>query len=147
MKIRIILLAITILATAALVGCPGNRQIDKDANEALWAWVMDKDTHGWEIDGFPGTNYKNVVVDHLFKPTRLQLVIKGDEVNPYHQRNMIEMIVREWRNKYPANLRPRFNLKVELYDLELNKDKNLGWTEIDTDGNVETHHSKTQDMI
>ena len=60
---------------------------------------------------------------------------------------MIEMIVREWRNKYPANLRPRFNLKVELYDLEISGDKNLGWTEIDSDGNVETHHSKTQDMI
>ena len=81
MKIRIILLAITILATAALVGCPGNRQIDKDANEAIWAWVMDKDTNGWEIAGFPGTSYTGVVIDHVFKPTRLQLVIKGDEVN------------------------------------------------------------------
>ena len=147
MKSRIFLLAITIIAAAVLVGCPGNRQLDKNANEALWAWVMEQDTNGWVITGFTDTNYKGVVIDHLFKPTRLQLVIKGDSVNPYHQRNMIEMIARKWRECYPANLRPRFNLKVELYDLELNRDKNLGWSEIDTDGNVETHHSKTQDII
>ena len=147
MKSRIFLLLLIILSAAILVGCPGNRQLDKDANDLLWAWIEEQDANGWEIMGYGQTDYKNVVVDHVVKPTRLEMAIEGDMVNPYHQRNMIETIVHKWRDCYPANLRPRFNLRLELYDQEINRDRDLGWTEIDTDGNVDTHHSKTQDII
>ncbi len=147
MKRRIFLLLLIITCVGFLLGCPGNRQLDRDANEALWAWVEEQDSTRWEIIGADNTNYSNLVVDHLFKPTRLQIAIDSDAINPIHQRNMLEQIAREWRNKYPANLRPRFNLRVEMFDKEINRDYDLGWTEIDTDGNVDTHHAKTQDVM
>jgi hypothetical protein len=146
MKHRIfLLLALAVLPL--LVGCPGNRTIDKQANDALWAWVEQNDAAGWEIVGFPGTTYTNIIVDHEFRPTKLNIAIKGDEVNPYHQRNLLEMIAREWRNKYPANLKPRFPLRVTFYDMEINRDKELGYTDIDQDGNPDTHHGQTQDVM
>jgi len=132
-----------------LLGCPGNTSEDKKAGEALWAWVQQSDTNGWVITGYAkSTNpYKNVVVDHRWRPTKFEIAIKGDSVNPYHQRNMLEDIARQWRDKYPANMRPRFVLRVEMYNMKISKDSELGYTEIDKDGSVDTHHSKTQDVM
>ncbi len=130
-----------------VVGCPGNRTLDKKANEKLWAWVEQQDSTRWDIIGAPQTNYNHIIVAHEFRPTRLNVAIKADEVNPYHQRNLLEQIAREWQKSYPANLKPRFKLKVELFDTEINNDKSLGWTEIDQDANVDTHHGKTQDKM
>jgi len=146
MKMRIFLL-LTLIMVPLLVGCPGNRTLDREANEKVWAWVMQNDTEGWSIMGFPDTTYTNIVVDHEFKPTKLNIAIKGDEVNPYHQRNMLEMVAREWQNSYPANMKPKFNLRVTFYDMEMVRDHELGYTEIDEDGNPETHHGRTQDII
>jgi len=129
-----------------IVGCPGNRAIDREANDALWAWIQEQDTNGWQITGY-NTNYTNVVVAHEFRPTRLNLAIKGDSVNPWHQRNMLGDIAKAWQGMYPANMKPRFNLRVTLYDQEINNDKELGWCEIDQDGNVDTHHGLTQDVM
>jgi hypothetical protein len=143
---RSITIAFLFLVVPLLVGCPGNRALDREANEALWAWVEQQDTNGWNITGY-ATNYQNIVVAHEFKPTRLSIAIQADRVNPLHQRNMMDMIAMQWRNFYPANMRPRFNLRVMLYDTEINRDKELGWSEIDRDGNVETHHAKTQDIM
>ncbi len=143
---RLVVLLLVLVAVPLLLGCPGNRKIDHEANEALWQWVQEQDTNGWVIPGYD-VDYRNIVVDHEFKPTRFNIAIKGDEVNPLHQRNLLDMIAMEWRNKYPANMRPRFNLRVTMYDMEINRDNELGYTEIDQDGNPETHHHRTQDVI
>ncbi|MCX6647520.1 MAG: hypothetical protein NTY09_14340 [bacterium] len=143
-RLAYILLVLAIVPI--LAGCPGNNRQDKLAQDALWAWIQEQDTNGWAITGFE-TNYKGIVVDHNFKPARLQLAIKGPDVNPYHQRNMIEDIARKWREVYPANIQPRFTLRVELYDTTIERAADLGWTEINKDGLIETHHSKTQDVL
>jgi hypothetical protein len=138
---------IVLLVLPMLVGCPGNSGTDKKAADDLWAWIQQQDQNGWTITGFPQSSYKNIVVDHRFRPTRFDMAINGDAVNPYHQRNMLEDIARKWVEQYPANMRPRFVLRVEMYNNKISKDTELGYTEIDKDGTVETHHSKTQDMI
>ena len=144
---RRIFLILLLMTIPVLVGCPGNRAMDREANEKLWAWVEDQDATRWDIIGAPQTNYTNLILDHEFRPTKLKIAIDGDAINPIHQRNMLEQVARKWRNCYAANLRPRFNLRVEFYDKEINRDNDLGWTEIDQDGNVDTHHSKTQDVM
>jgi hypothetical protein len=138
---------IVLLVLPMLVGCPGNTGTDKKAADDLWAWVQEKDTNGWTISGFPQSSYKGIVKEHRWRPTKFELAIDGDAVNPYHQRNMLEDIAREWVALYPANARPRFVLRVEIFNKKISKDSELGYTEIDKDGAVETHHSKTQDMI
>jgi len=142
---RFILLAILVLVPI-LLGCPGNRSIDHEANEALWEWIQEQDANGWNVAGFEAT-YTDIVVDHEFRPTRLQLAINGDAVNPYHQRNLLGQIAQQWQNMYPANMRPRFNLRVELYNREISNDTDLGYCEIDRDGNIDTHHGATQDVM
>ncbi len=146
---RRLALLLMLLIIPALLGCPGNTRLDKEAQGKLWEWILEQDEAGWAIMGYPGTEliYKDMILDHRFRPTRLDIAINGEEMNPYHQRNWIEQIVREWRNKYPANLRPRFNLKVYLYNGEINNDNELGFTEIDTNGTVDTHHGKTHDVM
>jgi hypothetical protein len=144
-KLAYILLVLAIVPMIA--GCPGNGRSDKEAQDALWAWIQEQDTNGWAITGYPTANYTGIVVTHEFRPARLQLAINASAVNPWHQRNMIEDIARKWREVYPANIRPRFNLKVELYDTEISRAADLGWSEINKDGLVETHHSKTQDVL
>ncbi len=146
MKNRLFLLLI-VLIVPILIGCPGARQIDRDANEALAEWIDEQDATEWEIIGVAESSYSNIVVEYQFKPTRLEIAIRGDYVNPYHQRNMIETIARQWRNFYPSNMRPRFNLKVQLYDGDFDRANDLGFTEIDEDGNVDTHHGRTTDIM
>lgn len=132
-----------------LLGCPGNSAEDKRIQEELWAWIQQQDTQGWTITGYESNAgfYKGIVVAHEFRPTRLLLAIKGDQVNPLHQRNLLEDIARKWRSLYPVNMVPRYNMKVVFYDMEISNDRELGYTEIDRDGNVDTHHSKTQDIL
>jgi len=142
---RLTLLVLLILVPV-LIGCPGNRSIDKKANEALWEWMEQQDQNGWDISGWD-TSYTNIIVEHEFRPTQLKLAITGDAVNPYHQRNLLGDLARKWREMYPANMRPRFNLRVTLYNMEINHDYELGWCEIDQDGNIETHHALTQDVL
>jgi hypothetical protein len=145
MRKRVVMILL-LLVLPMIVGCPGNRPMDKEASDALWAWVEQQDSTRWDIVGAPNTNYNHVIIDHRFRPTKLDIAINGDAVNPIHQRNMLEQIARQWRNSYPANLRPRFNLRVEIYNKEISKATELGYTEVDTDGNVDTHHSATQDV-
>jgi hypothetical protein len=137
-----------LLIVPFFLGCPGNGKMDLKAQQDLWAWIQQQDQVGWTITGYEQNAgyYKGIVIDHKFRPTHLDLAINGDAVNPYHQRNLIETIARQWRNFYPANMYPRFNLKVEIYNQTIDKNSELGYTEIDKDGNVDTHHSKTQDM-
>lgn len=130
-----------------LTGCPGNSRQDKEVQAALWEWIQEEEINGWTIIGWETTSYTNVIIEHEFRPTRLRIVIDPGTMNPFHQRNWIETIVRQWRNTYPANMRPRFKLKVELFDMQMTSDHNIGWSEINQDGRVETHHSGTQDMI
>lgn len=139
-------LLLVLLIVPVLAGCPGNTRQDKEVQVAFEQWIRDQDANGWEISGYDAT-YQNIVVDIKFRPTRLQLAIIGDAVNPWHQRNLIEDIIIQWRNMYPANIRPRFKLRLELYNLQIDRASDLGWTEIDTEGMVDTHHSKTQDVI
>jgi hypothetical protein len=148
MKKYLLLFAVLLLVPFFL-GCPGNGKGDIKAQQDLWAWVEQQDTNGWTITGYEQNAgfYKHIILDHRFRPTHLDIAINGDAVNPLHQRNLIEDIARHWRNSYPANMYPRFNLKVEIYNQKIDKNSELGYTEIDKDGNVDTHHSKTQDMI
>jgi hypothetical protein len=145
---KILGLVMIALILPFLVGCPGNSGTDKKAADDLWAWVSQQDKDGWVITGFANNKpYTNIIVDHKWRPTKFELAIKGDEVNPYHQRNMIEDIARKWQSFYPANMKPRFNMRVEIYNLKISSDSELGYTEIDKDGTVKTHHSKTQDVL
>jgi hypothetical protein len=144
---RRIVLLILLVVLPVLVGCPGNRSIDKEANEAMWEWVEQQDQNGWHIGGFEEANYTNIIVDHQFRPTQLKIAITGDAVNPYHQRNLLGDLAMKWRDMYPANMRPRFNLRVTLYDMQMDRDHELGWCEIDQDGNIDTHHHRTQDVM
>ena len=145
MKNRVALI-LMLIAIPLILGCPGNRRLDKECNDKLTAWIQEQDTNGWHITGFE-TNYTNIVVTYEFRPTKLDIAIKGDSVNPLHQRNLMDDLARKWWGEYPANLRPRFNLRVTMYDLEINGDNELGWSEIDQDGTVETHHMKTGDVM
>ncbi len=142
-----IFLLLLVIVIPMLIGCPGNRAIDREAADKLWTWVEEQDSTRWDVVGAPQTNYSGLIVDHQFKYNKLMIALDSDAINPIHQRNLLEQIARQWRNSYAANLRPRFNLRVEFYNKEINKNFDLGWTEIDTDGNVDTHHSKTQDVI
>lgn len=141
------LLALILLVLPSLIGCPGNTGRDREMQAQLWTQIETWDAQGWEIPGWPDVHPMGIVTDHKFRPTRLDIAIKGDDVNPYHQRNMLEGIVRYWQNLYPINLRPRFELRVYLYDVTISNDRELGFTIIDQDGNVETHHGKTQDIV
>lgn len=146
---KLVLLLIAILLVPLFTGCPGNSKRDIEVQEQLWAWIQEQDQNGWTITGYEVSagRYKNIILDHKFRPTRLMLVIDGSAVNPFHQRNLLEDIARKWRDFYPANMRPRFNLKVVFYDKNFDRSNELGYTEIDKDGTVETHHGKTQDVI
>jgi hypothetical protein len=146
MKYRLFFLLI-VLIVPMLIGCPGARQIDREANEALAVWIDEQDATGWQIIGVADVHYSNVVVEYRFNPTRLDIAILGDNVNPFHQRNLIETIARQWQNSYPSNMKPRFNLKVQLYDRDFDRANDLGFTEIDEDGNVDTHHGRTMDKM
>jgi hypothetical protein len=135
---------------AVLLGCPGTRKIDLEAREKLWTWMEEQDANGWNITGYPDKAgyYKNIIATHRFRQAPvLDVAIKGDEVNPYHQRNWMVDIARKWWNLYPANMRPRFNLRVNLYDTEISHDMELGFVEVDKDGNFEPHHFKTGDVM
>jgi len=146
---KLISLTIALLLVPMLLGCPGNSAQDRKIQEQLWSWIQQQDQEGWNISGFANISgvYKNIIVDHKFKPTRLEIAIKGDEVNNLHQRNMLEDIARQWRNFYPANMYPRFTMKVEFFNMTFDKTAELGYTEINRDGLVDTHHSATQDVI
>jgi len=146
MKNRLFLLLI-VLIIPTLIGCPGNRAIDKEANAQLSEWIDEMDATEWQIMGVTGVSYSNIVIDYQFKPTRLEIAIDAQAVNPYHQRNLIETIARQWQSYYPANMKPRFNLKVQLFDTDFSRDHDLGFTEIDEDGNVDTHHGRTTDVM
>jgi hypothetical protein len=146
---RIALLVVLLLCSVLFLGCPGNTSLDKKAQQDLWAWIEQQEAAGWAITGWPDTEnlYKNVIVDHRFRPTRLDIAIPANTMNYFHQRNWIEDIVRKWRNCYPANMYPRYELKVYLYETTISNDTELGFTIIDKDGNVETHHGKTGDVL
>ena len=144
---KLLLTAIALLFLLMALGCPGNSRRDVEYRDELWNWILTQDTNGWEVTGWPEIHPVGVVVDHNFRPARLEIAIKGDDVNPYVQRNMIEDIARHWRDEYPINLQPRFELLVYMYNMEISHDKELGFTAIDKDGNVDTHHPKTQDVM
>jgi len=146
MKFRIFLILLVILVPL-LTGCPGNRTVDKEARTKLGEWIDQQDAAVWTITGFEGTAYTGVVTTYEFRYSILDIAINSEAMNPVHQRNWMEGIARKWREFYPANKRPRFNLKVVLYDKEINNDFELGWVEIDQEGNLDTHHARTQDTI
>ena len=146
---KLLSLTIALLLVPMLVGCPGNSSQDRQVQQKLWEWIQLQDANGWVISGYENATgaYKNIILDHKFKPTRLELAIKGDEVNNLHQRNMLEDIARQWRNYYPANMYPRFTMKVEFFNKTFDKAAELGYTEINKDGIVDTHQSATQDVM
>ncbi len=146
---RLSLLLLLFMVVLPLLGCPGNTARDKEAQATLWAWIEEREEAGWEIIGYPGTAdiYKNMILEHNFRPTRLDIAINTLDMNPYHQRNWIEQIAVAWRDQYPANMTPRFTMRVTLYDATISNDNELGFTEISNDGRVVTHHGKTQDVM
>lgn len=143
---KLIYVLLVLMVIPLLTGCPGNGRLDKEAQEALWTWIQEQDTNGWTISGWAGVSYQGIVTDHNFRPARLQLAINADAVNPFHQRNLIEDIVLKWRALYPANMQPRFKLKVELYNNTIERANDLGFTEVEPDGRVDTHHMGTHDV-
>jgi len=146
---KIISLCITTLILLGVTGCPGISATDKKAQQELLAWIQQQDRDGWTIIGYENQAgfYKNVVLKVELKPAKVNIAIDRNSMNPYHQRNFMETIVRKWRDFYPVNMRPRFNLRVTLYDKEIQHQNELGFSEIDKDGNVDTHHGQTQDIM
>jgi hypothetical protein len=145
---RILALLIALVTVPLAVGCPGNSPMDRKAEADLWTWVQQQDQAGWTISGYENaTGYKNIVTDHKLRPAFFDLAINADAVNPLHQRNMLEDIALKWRSLYPANMTPRFNLRVTFYNKTISHATEIGYTEIDKDGTPRTHHGKTQDVM
>ena len=146
---RILALLIALVTVPLAVGCPGNSPMDRKIEADLWTYIQQEDQAGWVISGYDNVSgtYKNIVTDHKLRPANFDLAIDGQAVNPLHQRNMLEDIARKWRSLYPANMTPRFNMRVTFYDKTISHATELGYTEIDKDGTVRTHHSKTQDVM
>ena len=115
----------------------------------MWSWIQQQDQAGWTITGYtlnPDT-YKNIILDHKFKPTKLAIAVKKDAMNPLHQKNWVEDIAMKWRNMYPANMYPRFTMRVTIYNDKIDNNNEVTYTEIDKDGNVSTHGGKMSPIV
>jgi hypothetical protein len=129
---------------------PVSREIseaDAAANAALSEWIEMHDADGWVIPGQPGERYIDVILAAEFRSGELDLVIAGDKLVPGNQRQLMEAIARKWISLYPEDVIPGYTLKVTMYDGEINRDHQLGFSEIDSNRNIDTNHPATQDVI
>jgi hypothetical protein len=122
-------------------------ETDIRSYESLLAWIEEKDASGWAIPGSPDASYTGLLKDHAFRNNEFSLAIDGDAINPYHQRSLMEMIVRKWISFYPREQQPAGMLRVVLYDKVIDPDKELGYSEIDRNRNINTVHPRTADII
>lgn len=144
-RLLFVLLVLTIIPT--ILGCPGNSGRDKEYRDATVQWIKDSSAAGFQIPGWEGTPPQDFVLEVRQRPARIDFAIDPTKIHPLAQRNLIETVARYWRDKYPINMRPRFELHVYIYDKQISNDKEIGFTSIDKDGNVDTHHGPTQDMM
>ncbi len=128
---------------------PVSREIseaDAAANAALSEWIEMHDADGWVIPGQPGERYVDVILAAEFRSGELDLVIAGDKLVPENQRQLMEAIARKWISLYPEDVIPGYTLKVTMYDGEIDRDHLLGFSEIDSNRDIDTFHPGTRDV-
>jgi len=120
-------------------------ETDVSVYEDLVGWIEQKDRDGWTIPGQEGVTFDGLLKGHSFHGNVLELAVDTGKIGVVYQRSLMEMVARKWISLYPADEMPVRALRVILYDGEIDHNKELGYSEIDSERIINTVHYSTQD--